>query len=586
MNLFTDFAGRVAAVLGRMGVAGSDGQPIDSSKIVIEPPRDPSHGDLATNAALVLSKQVGRKPRELAVEIAAHLAEDPDVDAAEVAGPGFVNIRLARSVWSKVLGGVLEDGARYGRSDRGTGRAINVEYVSANPTGPLHVGHCRGAVVGDVMANLLDFCGYDVTREYYVNDAGAQVDVLARSTFLRYREALGENVGEVPEGLYPGDYLKPVGAALVAEHGRTLLDMDEAEWLPLVRVFAVARMMERIREDLAVLSICHDVFFSERSLTSAGHDRVAEAIAALEARGLIYEGTLPPPKGQAVEDWEDREQTLFRSSQFGDDIDRALLKSDGSYTYFASDIAYHYDKIVRGFLDMIDVFGADHGGYVKRMKASVAALTDNRGSLTIELTQLVKLFRGGKPVTMSKRAGEFVTLRDVVDEVGPDAVRFMMLFRKADAPLDFDFKVVTEQSRDNPVFYVQYAHARCASVLRQLGEELPDMSIEPSALAAAPFEVLEDTGETALIAKIAEWPRIAEAAAEAREPHRVAFYLHELASALHGHWNRGKELPHLRFINSDDPRSTQARIALVVATQTTLKAGLGVLGVSAPDEMR
>lgn len=586
MNLFTDFAGRVAAVLGRMGVAGTDGQPIDSSKIVIEPPRDPSHGDLATNAALVLSKQVGRKPRELAVEIAAHLAEDPDVEAAEVAGPGFVNIRLARPVWSKVLGGVLEDGARYGRSDRGTGRVINVEYVSANPTGPLHVGHCRGAVVGDVMANLLDFCGYDVTREYYVNDAGAQVDVLARSTFLRYREALGENVGEVPEGLYPGDYLKPVGAALVAEHGRALLDMDEAEWLPLVRVFAVARMMERIREDLAVLSISHDVFFSERSLTSAGHDRVAEAIAALEARGLIYEGTLPPPKGQAVEDWEDREQTLFRSSQFGDDIDRALLKSDGSYTYFASDIAYHYDKIVRGFLDMIDVFGADHGGYVKRMKASVAALTDNRGSLTIELTQLVKLFRGGKPVTMSKRAGEFVTLRDVVDEVGPDAVRFMMLFRKADAPLDFDFKVVTEQSRDNPVFYVQYAHARCASVLRQLGEELPDMSTDPSTLATAPFEVLEDTGETALIAKIAEWPRIAEAAAEAREPHRVAFYLHELASALHGHWNRGKELPHLRFINSDDPRSTQARIALVVATQTTLKAGLGVLGVSAPDEMR
>lgn len=586
MNLFTDFAGRVAAVLGRMGVVGTDGRPVDRSKIVIEPPRDPSHGDLATNAALVLSKQVGRKPRELAVEIAAHLAEDQDVEAAEVAGPGFVNIRLAQSVWSKVLAGVLQDGTRYGRSESGAGRPINVEYVSANPTGPLHVGHCRGAVVGDVMANLLDFCGYDVTREYYVNDAGAQVDVLARSTFLRYREALGESVGEVPEGLYPGDYLKPVGAALAEEHGRALLDMDEAAWLPLVREFSVARMMELIRADLAVLSIRHDVFFSERSLTSAGHDRVAEAIASLAERGLIYEGTLPPPKGQPVEDWEDREQTLFRSSQFGDDIDRPLLKSDRSYTYFASDIAYHYDKIVRGFLDMIDVFGADHGGYVKRMKASVAALTDGRGSLTIELTQLVKLFRGGEPVRMSKRAGDFVTLRDVVDEVGPDAVRFMMLFRKADAPLDFDFKVVTEQSRDNPVFYVQYAHARCASVLRQLGEELPELSCDPSALAQAPLEVLEDAGETALIAKIAEWPRIAEAAAEAREPHRVAFYLHELASALHGHWNRGKELPHLRFINSDDPRSTQARIALVVATQTTLKAGLGVLGVSAPDEMR
>tara|TARA_R110002020_G_scaffold36894_94_gene111299 strand:- start:2540 stop:4300 length:1761 start_codon:yes stop_codon:yes gene_type:complete len=586
MNLFTDFAGRVAAVLGRMGVAGTDGQPIDSSKIVIEPPRDPSHGDLATNAALVLAKQIGRKPRDLAVEIAAHLAEDPDVDAAEVAGPGFVNIRLSRSVWSKVLAGVLQDGTRYGRSDRGAGRPINVEYVSANPTGPLHVGHCRGAVVGDVMANLLDFCGYAVTREYYVNDAGAQVDVLARSTFLRYREALGDDVGEVPEGLYPGDYLKPVGAALAAEHGRALVDKDEADWLPLVREFSVARMMELIRKDLAALSIRHDVFFSELSLTSGGHDRVAEAIASLNERGLIYEGTLPPPKGQPIEDWEDREQTLFRSSQFGDDIDRPLLKSDGSYTYFASDIAYHYDKIVRGFLDMIDVFGADHGGYVKRMKASVAALTDQRGSLTIELTQLVKLFRGGEPVRMSKRAGDFVTLRDVVEEVGPDAVRFMMLFRKADAPLDFDFKVVTEQSRDNPVFYVQYAHARCASVLRQLGEELPDLSIDPAELAGAAFEVLDDAGETALIAKIAEWPRIAEAAAEAREPHRVAFYLHELASALHGHWNRGKELPHLRFINADDPRSTEARIALVVATQTTLKAGLGVLGVSAPDEMR
>ncbi|WP_018698349.1 arginine--tRNA ligase [Amorphus coralli] len=586
MNLFNEFADRVAAALSRMDLAGPDGAAIDRSKIVVEPPRDPSHGDLATNAALVLSKQLGRKPRELATELAAQLAEDADIDSVEVAGPGFVNIRLARAMWATVLAAVLRDGAGYGRSAVGASRPINVEYVSANPTGPLHVGHCRGAVVGDVIANLLDFCGYDVTREYYVNDAGAQVDVLARSAFLRYREALGEEIGAIPDGLYPGDYLKGVGEALAAEKGRTLLGMDEADWLPIVRLYAVDKMMEMIREDLAALSIEHDVFFSERSLTTNGRDRVAEAIASLRERDLIYQGTLPPPKGQAVEDWEDREQTLFRSTQFGDDIDRALMKSDGSYTYFASDIAYHYDKILRGFSDMIDVFGADHGGYVKRMKAVVAALTDERGSLTIELTQLVKLFRGGEPVRMSKRAGDFVTLRDVVDEVGTDAVRFMMLFRKADAPLDFDFKTVTEQSRDNPVFYVQYAHARCASVLRQLGEEMPDVTVEPAALAGADLSALEDPGETALIAKIAEWPRIVEAAADAREPHRVAFYLHDLASAFHGHWNRGKELPHLRFINPDDPRSTKARIALVVATRTTLKAGLSVLGVSAPDEMR
>ncbi|MDQ0315577.1 arginine--tRNA ligase [Amorphus orientalis] len=586
MNLFNDFAVRVADILDRLGIVDDQGQPIPASRIVVEPPRDQSHGDLATNAALVLAKALGRKPRDLATEIAEQLAEDADVDAVEVAGPGFVNIRLAQSMWAHVLAGVLRDGTDYGRSDAGEGAPVNVEYVSANPTGPLHVGHCRGAVVGDVIANLLDFSGYAVTREYYVNDAGAQIDTLARSAFLRYREALGEEIGAIPEGLYPGDYLKEIGAALVEAHGDALLALDEADRLAVIRPFAVERMMAMIRDDLAALSIRHDVIFSERSLVSGDRDRVAEAMAALTERGLIYQGTLPPPKGQPIEDWEDREQTLFRSSQFGDDIDRPLLKSDGSYTYFASDIAYHYDKITRGFLDMIDVLGADHGGYVKRMKAAVTALTDGKGALSVELTQLVKLFRGGEPVRMSKRAGDFVTLRDVVDEVGADAVRFMMLFRKADAPLDFDFKTVTEQSRENPVFYVQYAHARCASVLRQAGEEVPDLAKAPEHLAEASLSRLDDPGELALIAKIAEWPRIALAAAEAREPHRVAFYLHDLASAFHGHWNRGKELPHLRFINADDPGSTQARLALVVATQTTLKAGLSVLGVTAPNEMR
>ncbi|MEW5422884.1 arginine--tRNA ligase [Amorphus sp. 3PC139-8] len=586
MNIFVDFADRMAVILGNLGVTAEDGQAVDRSRIVVEPPRDPAHGDLATNAAMVFAKAMGRRPRDLALDISEKLAEDPDVEAVEVAGPGFVNIRLTQRTWTRLLATILESGMNYGRSERGADRPVNVEYVSANPTGPLHVGHCRGAVVGDVLANLLAFCGFAVTREYYVNDAGAQVDVLARSTFLRYREALGEEIGAIPEGLYPGEYLKDIGAGLVEQHGRGLLDMEEVDWLPIVRPFAVDRMMEMIRTDLASLRIVHDVVFSERSLVANGRDRVAEAIAYLTERGLIYQGTLPPPKGQPDEEWEDREQTLFRSTDFGDDIDRALLKSDGSYTYFASDIAYHYDKISRGFLDMIDVMGADHGGYVKRMKAAVAALTDGKGSLTIELTQLVKLFRGGEPVRMSKRAGDFVTLRDLVDEVGPDAVRFMLLFRKADAPLDFDFKAVTEQSRENPVFYVQYAHARCASVLRQAREEMPDLDVSTPALVATPLARLDDPGELALIAKLAEWPRIVDAAAEAREPHRIAFYLHELASAFHGHWNRGKELPHLRFIKAEDSGFTQARLALVLATQTTLKVGLSVLGVSAPDEMR
>ena len=585
-NIFKDFTLRVHAAVTSAGLAARSGEPLDLSRIVVEPPRDPSHGDLASNAAMVLAKEAGMKPRDIATRIAVALAGDPDVEAAEVAGPGFINIRLEPSFWARFLGDVLKAGEAYGRSTMGGAEKVNVEYVSANPTGPMHVGHCRGAVVGDALAGLLAFAGYDVTREYYINDAGSQVDTLARSAFLRYREALGEEIGAIPEGLYPGDYLMPVGAALAEKYGAALKTMDEADWLPIVKDITIDAMMAMIREDLAALSVHHDVFFSERSLVGNGVDRVADAIEALRAKDLIYVGTLPPPKGQLPDDWEDREQTLFRSTAFGDDVDRALLKSDGSYTYFASDIAYHYDKYRRGFARQIDVWGADHGGYVKRMQSAVTAITGGEGSLDVKLCQLVKLFRGGEPVKMSKRSGEFVTLRDVVDEVGVDPVRFMMLYRKNDAPLDFDFKKVTEQSRDNPVFYVQYAHARVASVFRQAAEAFPAMDLGEAALKGASHALLADEGELALIAKLAEWPRLVEAAAEAHEPHRIAFYLYELASALHGQWNRGKDLPQLRFINADRPDLTLARLALVYGVQLVIRAGLAILGVGAPDEMR
>ncbi len=585
-NIFKDFTSRIQSAVLSTGLTARSGEALDISRIVVEPPRDPSHGDLATNAAMVLAKGAGMKPRDIAEKIAAALEGDPDIAAAEVAGPGFINIRLEPGFWAAFLASVLKAGEGYGRSDLGGNVKVNVEYVSANPTGPMHVGHCRGAVVGDALAGLLDFAGYDVTREYYINDAGSQVDVLARSAFLRYREALGEDIGTIPEGLYPGDYLKPVGAALAERYGEELLAMDEADWLPIVKDITIDAMMEMIRGDLAALSVHHDVFFSERSLVGNGKNRVEEAIRDLRDRDLIYVGTLPPPKGQLPDDWEDREQTLFRSTDFGDDVDRALLKSDGSYTYFASDIAYHYDKYLRGFGYQIDVLGADHGGYVKRMQAAVKAITGGEGKLEIKLCQLVKLFRGGEPVKMSKRSGEFVTLRDVVDEVGVDPVRFMMLYRKNDAPLDFDFQKVTEQSRDNPVFYVQYAHARIASVFRQADEAFAGSDFGPEALCAAPLDLLTDEGELALAAKIAEWPRLVEAAAEAQEPHRIAFYLYELASALHGQWNRGKDLPQLRFINADRSDLTTARLALVYCAKLVIRAGLGILGVGAPDEMR
>jgi arginyl-tRNA synthetase len=585
MNIFHDFTERIRTVVRAVIASDFGGREVDLSKVVVEPPRDATHGELATNAAMVLAKPLGVAPRDLAIHIATRLARDPDINSAEVAGPGFINLTLRAPYWQTFLGRLIESGEAYGRSSVGGGAAVNVEYVSANPTGPMHVGHCRGAVFGDALANLLAVAGYKVTREYYINDAGAQVDALARSAFLRYREALGEKIGEIPAGLYPGDYLKPVGEALAREHGAALLELDESDWLPMVRTIAIDAMMAMIRDDLAALNVHHDVFFSERSLIEESN-RVEEAIEALRSRGLIYTGVLPPPKGQLPDDWEDREQTLFRSTEFGDDMDRPLMKSDGSYTYFASDIAYHYDKYRRGFRRMIDVLGADHGGYVRRIQAAVKAVSGGEASVDARICQLVRLYRAGEPVKMSKRSGEFVTLRDVVDEVGVDPVRFMMVFRKNDAPLDFDFEKVTEQSKDNPVFYVQYAHARTESVFRQSQVEMPELSTRRIALHAAPFDRLTDEGEMALIRRLAAYPRIVDAAAEVHEPHRIAFYLYELAAEFHAQWNRGKESPHLRFINRDEADSTTARLALVHAVKLVLASGLAILGVGAPGEMR
>ena len=565
------------------------GSGADVSRIVVELPRDPTHGDMATNAAMVLAKDAGKKSRELAESIAAKLRSDGKVASVDIAGPGFINLTLKPNVWSEELRLVLEAGRDYGRSDVGKGEKVNVEYVSANPTGPMHVGHGRGAVFGDALANLLAFTGHKVTREYYINDAGAQVDVLARSAYLRYREALGENI-TIPEGLYPGEYLRSVGKDLAQAHGPSVKDKPEAEWLPIVRKRAIDMMMAEIRNDLQALGIVQDEFFSERSLIEKGADRVADAINWLKERGHVYEGRLPPPKSGAVEDWEDREQTLFRSTAFGDDVDRPLKKSDGSYTYFATDIAYHKSKLDRGFRDLIDVWGADHGGYVKRMQAAVKALSGAKADLDVKLVQLVRLLRAGEPVKMSKRAGEFVTLREVVDEVGRDAVRFDMLYRKNDAVLDFDLAKVIEHSRDNPVFYVQYGHARGQSVLRNARAEVPDLPTDRSARAAylrkAPIEKLTDTGEVSLLRRIALFPRLVEAAAAAHEPHRIAFYLYELASEFHAHWTKGNDLPNLRFIIHNDRQTTAARLALVEGIVTILASGLALLGVSAPDEMR
>jgi arginyl-tRNA synthetase len=589
-HLFADVLARVHAVCGALAAERGWPAGIDLSRVVVEPPRDAGHGDMATNAAMVLAKEAKAKPRDLAEAIAAKLRADDLIASVDVAGPGFINLTLKPKAWSDALRTVLREGESYGRSAQGATQKVNVEYVSANPTGPMHVGHCRGAVFGDALAGLLTFAGYDVTREYYINDAGAQVDVLARSAFLRYREALGEDIGEIPEGLYPGDYLKPVGQALAAEYGDKLLTMPEATWLPLARSKAIAMMMDEIKGDLAALNIKHDVFFSERSLIDGGNNRVAETVDYLRSKGDVYEGRLPPPKGAPVEDYEDREQILFRATAYGDDVDRPLLKSDGSYTYFASDIAYHKNKFDRGFTDMIDVWGADHGGYIKRVQAAIKAVTSGKAALDVKIVQLVKLLRNGEPVKMSKRSGDFVTLREVVDEVGKDAVRFMMLNRKNDAVLDFDLAKVIEQSRENPVFYVQYGHARGHSVFRNAREVVPDLPEEACAraayLATAPVERLTDPAELGLLRQLALYPRMIEAAAVAHEPHRIAFYLYDLASEFHALWTRGRDLPYLRFIINNDAEITRARLALVQGVVSVLASGLAILGVNAPDEMR
>jgi arginyl-tRNA synthetase len=597
-NIFATVLGRVHAAVAALTAAGAL-PALDASRVVVEPPRDPTHGDMATNVAMVLAKEAGRKPRELAELVAEKLRADSLIAKADVAGPGFINLALKPHAWIETLRAAIDAGAEYGRGASG-GHKVNVEYVSANPTGPMHVGHCRGAVFGDALANLLDFAGLTVTREYYINDAGAQVDVLARSAYLRYREALGETI-TIPEGLYPGDYLKPVGEALAVEHGAALNQMPEERWLPIVRTKAIDMMMAMIQDDLAALNVKPDIFFSERSLVE-GSDQVRATIDRLREKGDIYQGRLPPPKGAPVEDWEDREQTLFRATAFGDDVDRPLMRSDGRYTYFASDIAYHKSKFDRGFADMIDVWGADHGGYIKRLQAAVKAVTEGEAALDVKIVQLVRLLRAGEPVKMSKRSGDFVTLRDVVDEVGKDAVRFMMLYRKNDAVLDFDLAKVIEQSRDNPVFYVQYGHARAYSIFRNAREGVPsadgalpavvpdlpaDGARRAKFLTNAPLDRLTDSAELALMKKIAEYPRLIEAAAAAHEPHRIAFYLYELASEFHAHWTRGgKESPHLRFIIQSDPTLTVARLALVQGVATVLASGLALLGVGAPEEMR
>ena len=581
MNLFSEIRALVLAALEKMTADGELPTGLSFDAVAVEPPRDPLHGDMATNAAMVLAKPSGRKPREIADVLAAALRQDMRITAADVAGPGFLNLRLAPEVWQSLVKDVLEHGQSFGRSSVGAGQRVNVEYVSANPTGPLHVGHTRGAVFGDALASLLDYAGYAVTREYYINDGGAQVDVLARSVYLRYLEAHGREVA-FEDGTYPGDYLIPVGQALKDKVGAEFIDKGEQFWLADVREFASTAMMEMIREDLALLGVKMDYFFSEKSLYGTG--RIESTIDKLRAKGLIYEGVLEPPKGKKPEDWEPREQTLFKSTDHGDDVDRPVMKSDGSWTYFAPDIAYHSDKVDRGFDLLIDILGADHGGYVKRMKAAVSALSDGRVPLEVKLTQLVRLYKDGEPFKMSKRAGTFVTLRDVIDQVGADVTRFVMLTRKNDAPLDFDFDKVLEQSRENPVFYVQYAHARVCSVLRRASEA--GITVDDTTLKVADLRLLSHPSELNVAKKLAEWPRLIEIAARTNEPHRVAFFLYELASELHALWNKGNDEPSLRFVQEDDPGTSQAKIALARAVSVVISAGLAILGVTPAEEMR
>jgi arginyl-tRNA synthetase len=580
MNPYRHFIGEIEGALKSMQAAGELPEKLDFSAITAEPPRDPAHGDIATNAAMVLAKAAGKKPRDIAEPLLARLKANPDVVDGAVAGPGFINLKITDSFWRERLRECLQQEIAYGDSQVGAGAKVNVEYVSANPTGPLHVAHARGAVVGDALANLLAKAGYAVTKEYYINDAGAQVDKLGQSTYLRYREALGDHIEKIPEGLYPGEYLKEVGAAIAKRDGARWIDKPEADWLPEMRAFAISALMAEIKTDLETLGVHIDVYSSERALVDSG--AVDRAFQELARQDLIYQGRLEPPKGKAPDDWEDREQTLFRATKFGDEVDRPLKKSDGSWTYFANDIAYHHDKYRRGFADMIDIWGADHGGYVKRMKAAVRAITEGKGELDVKLCQLVRVMKNGELVRMSKRAGSFVTLRDLLDEVGPDVVRFTMLTRKNDASFDFDLVKATEQSRDNPVWYVQYAHARTRSVVRQAAAA----GIATDGLAAAPLDRLADPGELALIRLIAQWPRQVEAAASAHEPHRIAFYLYDLAAAFHAHWTRGREEPGLRFVIEGEDEVSRARLALVQGIGFVIGSGLKVFGVTPVEEMR
>jgi len=583
MDIFAIFSARVADAL-KQSFPNEEKLEALLPRVVVEPPRDAAHGDLSSNAAMVVAKPLGKNPREVAAILQDHFEADKDVVSTDIAGPGFLNFTLTPAIWQTALKSVVELDGDFGRSKIGKGEKVNIEYVSANPTGPMHVGHTRGAVYGDALASLMEFCDYDVTREYYVNDAGGQVDILAQSVFLRYKEALGEDIGEIPVGLYPGDYLIPVAKDLVKEFGKSLLEKDQSEWLEIIKLRVLAAMLNLIKADLAKLGIKHEVFFSEKTLHGENGE-IAKTLAWLKDEGLVYQGKLAPPKGKTPEDWEDREQTLFRASDFGDDTDRALIKSDGSYTYFASDIAYHRDKFKRGYNHQIVVLGADHSGYIKRLQAALKAVSKGEASVDVRICQLVRLLRDGKPVKMSKRSGELVTLAEVVDEVGSDAVRFMLLYRRNDASLDFDFAKVKEQTKDNPVFYVQYAFARACSIFRTAKRDVPNLDFSHDALMGADYSLADSKEELELIRLLSQWPRIIEAAAKSHEPHRIAFYIHDLAAGFHKFWTKGKENPSLRFVNQDSLNVTLTRLAMVEAVRQVLKSGLTILGVSAPKEL-
>ena len=583
MNIFYHYQEEVIKLLDMMAAAGELPTGLDMSRVKVEPPRDAAHGDMATNAAMVLAKFAGKNPRKLAEALAEKLKTVSGVAETSVAGPGFVNFRLVDREWVSILPEILKSGIHYGDSTRGGGEKINVEYVSANPTGPLTIGHARGAVVGDTLAALLQKAGFDVVREYYINDAGNQVETLARSVYLRYREALGEKIAEIPPGFYPGEYLKDVGAALVKRDGKKWMEESESVWLPVCKAIALEMMMAEIRKDLKDMGIQFAVFTSEQAIIDA--DIVNKVFKELDDQGLIYTGVLEPPKGKKLDDWEERPQTLFRSTRFGDDTDRPLKKANGAWTYFSNDVAYHWDKFSRGSKILIDIWGADHGGYVKRIQSAVKAVTKQQATVDVKLCQLVHTLDNGKPVRMSKRAGTFVTLRDMLDKVGKDVLRFIMLTRRNDQTLEFDFAKVTEQSRDNPVFYVQYAHARCHSVLRNANAMFPQEDLSAEALAKADVTLLNSEDELKLIRLMAGWPRQVESSAEAHESHRIAFYLHDLASEFHSFWNKGRDDTTLRFLIEQDKELSLARLALVRAVATVIASGLAVMGVTPVEEM-